>query len=73
MINGEDVLKPSIRLSPIPELPTPESEKIPIIDSKIIKLEESKPEESKPEESKPEEIRSTEIPVPIIKKSFWCC
>lgn len=77
MINGENVLKPSLRLSPIPELPTPESEKLPIINDKVvtlddIKIEPPKLEVPKPEVPKVELPKPVEIPVAVTKKS-WCC
>jgi len=72
MINGDNVLKPSIRLSPIPELPTPESEKLPIINDKIVIPDEIKIEEVKPVPPKVEAPKSVEVPVAVTKKA-WCC
>jgi hypothetical protein len=72
MINGEDILKPSIKtsLSPIPELPTPESdsEPSPFIEKKV----ELNPIVSIIAEIKPDEIRIPEVPI-VIKKQKWYC
>ena len=72
MINGENVLKPSLRLSPIPELPTPESEKLPIINDKVVTLDDIKVEPPNPEVPKVEPPKPVEIPVAVTKKT-WCC
>lgn len=66
MINGDDVLRPSVRLSPIPEIPTPQSTpekeeiKVDIIDTI-------------PENIEIEQVIKPEPVVNVQKKRFWCC
>jgi hypothetical protein len=63
MISGDYVPKPI--LTPIPEVPTPETTPIEV---KEIKLETSVDSLVKVIEKRP-----VEIPIAPIKKSIWCC
>jgi hypothetical protein len=78
MINGDNILRPSIRLSPIPEVPSTNSEldSISSVESKKQEIKREVDENVQiqvPESIKILETRTAEVPVITPKKSFWCC
>jgi hypothetical protein len=88
MINGEDILKPTIKLTPIPELSplNSDTDSVSSVNNKENdKKEDDNKENDKKEDDKKEDNKSTDIQDPIIenkpneiaivsvKKSWWCC